>query len=279
MKACIIIPIYKPFRKLDVYELASLTQAYTLLTPYKIYLICSSQFDISEYENHALSYDVKAHIMRFPPKYFENIRGYNLLMLASRFYRVFLAYQYMLIYQTDAYVLKDELNEWCAAGVDYVGAPWIDEKAETSEPMLIEGGNGGFSLRNIKKHYRLSKHIEKLQLLERILRYSLLSRVLPIERILLNFWKLSFQPKKGFSISMLTKGFYAHNEDGNWSIHIALGSDDFVVAKPDIALKFSFEKQPEFLYEKNNRQLPFGCHAFQKYNWAFWSKHIPLSNL
>lgn len=50
---------------------------------------------------------------------------------------------------------------------------------------------------------------------------------------------------------------------------------DFNPAPPEVAMKFSFEVHPEVLYELNDKQLPFGCHAYLKYNPEFWKKFIP----
>ena len=36
------------------------------------------------------------------------------------------------------------------------------------------------------------------------------------------------------------------------------------------ALEFSFEAMPSYLYKLNNNVLPFGCHAFEKYETDFW---------
>ncbi len=43
-------------------------------------------------------------------------------MMDNTFYKQFLNYEYILIYQLDAFVFKDELN-YCSQGIDYVGAP------------------------------------------------------------------------------------------------------------------------------------------------------------
>jgi len=40
------------------------------------------------------------------------------------------------------------------------------------------------------------------------------------------------------------------------------------------ALGFAFENVPEELYKLNNDQLPFGCHAYEKYSPEFWAKFI-----
>ena len=46
---------------------------------------------------------------------------------------------------------------------------------------------------------------------------------------------------------------------------------------PDIneAMKFSMEVAPEKLYEMN-KEKPFGCHAFRRYNWLFWKDYIDM---
>jgi hypothetical protein len=40
------------------------------------------------------------------------------------------------------------------------------------------------------------------------------------------------------------------------------------------ALKFGFEQHPQLCYELNNQQLPFGCHAWEKYDYEFWEKYM-----
>jgi hypothetical protein len=45
---------------------------------------------------------------------------------------------------------------------------------------------------------------------------------------------------------------------------------------PLLATNFAWELFPSYLYNKNNGRLPFGCHAFEKYEYLnFWSIYIP----
>ena len=77
------------------------------------------------------------------------MEGYNELLLSENFYTTFSAFKYILIYQPDSYVFRDELMEWCKEGYDYIGAPWLEDN---DEQIKLNGvGNGGFSLRNIEK--------------------------------------------------------------------------------------------------------------------------------
>lgn len=67
------------------------------------------------------------------------------------------------------------------------------------------------------------------------------------------------------------------NEDGIFSLR-AQHSWIFCQLPPfDVALKFAFEVNPSYLYDINNEKLPFGCHAFEKYEYnTFWQKHIKI---
>ena len=39
-------------------------------------------------------------------------------------------------------------------------------------------------------------------------------------------------------------------------------------------LSFAFEKNPQISYSLHEDSLPFGCHAWEKYNPSFWQKFI-----
>ena len=52
--------------------------------------------------------------------------------------------------------------------------------------------------------------------------------------------------------------------------------DNCLIHRPtaDEACAFAFEKSPAFLFEKTNHTLPFGCHAWEKYDKDFWHDKI-----
>lgn len=64
-------------------------------------------------------------------------------------------------------------------------------------------------------------------------------------------------------------------EDVFWS---NCESNCFSVAPIDVALKFSFETQVRKCFELNKRELPFGCHAWMKYDYEFWKEFSPINN-
>lgn len=75
-------------------------------------------------------------------------------------------------------------------------------------------------------------------------------------------------------LALLKKGCKSDfflNEDIFFSIS---DSDTFRVAPLEIALKFAFETELERCFELNNREIPFGCHAWERYNFSFWKPFI-----
>ena len=71
--------------------------------------------------------------------------------------------------------------------------------------------------------------------------------------------------KKGLEID------YTINEDAFWS---SCNSDTFHVAPLNVALQFAFERDVRRCFELNGRKLPFGCHAWEKYDFVFWRSYF-----
>src|ERR1700676_4389836 len=123
---CVVVPIYKRFDQLTSNELTSLVKLYSILGKHSIFLIRPKNLEWQEYLSHAKLFNTEVFVMNFPESYFLNVQGYNSLLLHKRFYRSFKEFEYILIYQTDAYVFKDDLEYWCSLNYDYVGAPWFE---------------------------------------------------------------------------------------------------------------------------------------------------------
>lgn len=70
------------------------------------------------------------------------IKKYNKLLKWNNFYKNFIDFEFVLIVQTDSLIMRKIDNIYF--NYDYIGAPWKDIKDN-------HGGNGGFSLRRIKK--------------------------------------------------------------------------------------------------------------------------------
>ena len=63
-------------------------------------------------------------------------------------------------------------------------------------------------------------------------------------------------------------------EDQAIVIHSKYAMPEFKVAKADVNYKFSFEVFPKRLYKMNGNKLPFGCHAFERYDYGFLKEFI-----
>jgi hypothetical protein len=254
----VVIPIYKS--ELTAYEAQSLQQCCKVLGTYAIVLVKPQTLDVT----NLLQQYPELQIESFDDSYFGSILGYNRLMLSAEFYERFLNSKYLLIYQLDAYVFKDELTAWCNRGFDYVGAPWtIKKKYENPiyKPVLaiksfiykLKGkpsryawlgnkvGNGGLSLRKVDTHLK-----------------AVQNRAALIE----DFLKKSEQHTE-------------FNED----VFFATQVDEFLFPSSAEALQFSFDLHPKRCFALNNEQLPFGCHGWYKGNRLnFWSKYIFSNN-
>jgi hypothetical protein len=64
------------------------------------------------------------------------------------------------------------------------------------------------------------------------------------------------------------------NEDLVFWYFIKKIDKKFKVADFSSALRFSFDWHPETAFLLNNRQLPFGCHAWNENNPLFWKNFI-----
>lgn len=262
-KCCIIVPVYKQFMFLDDMELISLMQLYNILGKHPVYFIGPASLEYKKFINHALEYSVAAKYKEFEDVFFKGIEGYNKLLLSKNFYSTFGEYEYMLIYQPDAFVFRDELDYWCSKGYDYIGAPWFVGLDSPKTPFKFLGvGNGGFSLRKISSHYTISASYPFKTIL----------------KILKNFSTISLT---GFIIrnSYLKKYYWwwiktTRQEDMFWGIVAKHYYKNFIVPTAEEALLFSFEVRPELMFELNNNHLPFGCHAWVKYNPEFWQPFI-----
>lgn len=160
-KFCIVIPIYK--ENLDLDEQFSLQRLNTIIgnKDYDIFLMKPQSLNNLE-EYHSLLKDLNVNITSFNDKYFKSTSTYSKLLINCGFYKRFKDYEYMYIYQTDCYLIKDNLLEWTNHGYDYIGAPifaysagWKDYKHldveghNIPQKYIPQVGNGGFSLRKI----------------------------------------------------------------------------------------------------------------------------------
>lgn len=254
----IVVPIYKT--GLDLYELYALDQCFSVLEKYPIVFVKPLSLDISPL---TARYGNRFSVQSFDDEYFSDIQSYNRLMLSSEFYERFLAVDYILIYQTDALVFRDELEAWCTKGYDYIGAPWLPgmkylkgvhriarfvrrqlSTLTYAYPHPIRRdycvGNGGLSLRKVARLYELTHELADV-----IAQYN----------------------SKSSEV--------AFNEDVFWGIEVKNQGKQIAIPTYQEALLFSIEMHPEAAFHLTNQHMPFGTHAWYKPPYdQFWRKHV-----
>lgn len=232
----IVIPNHRATLKWN--EDISLRRCKEIFGNYDVILVHPKGIKTDEYKK----YDVIKQFIPLNPKYFSNESMYNRLMNTPYFYKHFLKYEYILIYQLDTFVFENSLEEWCNMNIDYVGAPWIEstwirslqQKISWIDKFIYPVGNGGLSLRKVKTFFYGSIYLYPIAL----------------------FWKGKW------------------HEDFFWSSVAKRLIPGFKIPDVKTALNFAFEEHPEKLYLLNNNKLPFGCHAWEKFNTPFWKQHL-----
>jgi hypothetical protein len=261
----IVVPIYKSTLSDD--EQFSLSTIRKNLIRFGICFVSPASLDLAGVIQEGETAE------RFPDFYFSGIDGYNNLLKSSEFYERFTNFRHLLICQLDCLVLSDNLEQWISKGFDYIGAPWFKPQ-KTPKDGLWRVGNGGFSLRNIEAHLRVlrSKVIKgsAYRLRGKVrLKTKNASRELG-QYARRQFWFRVLHPSREMISVEEEADRFPHFEDLFWSFEAPKFDESFKVPTPEEALPFAFEVAPRWCYEKNNRGLPFGCHAWEKYDRDFW---------
>jgi len=268
----IIIPVYKEIP--DSLELISLKQCLKILNRYTLTFVAPDRLNISYYVEFADQWGVRCKTEIFDDSFFCSIKGYNKLMLSQEFYNRFLQYDYILIYQLDCFVFRDELEYWCDLGYDYIGAPWFEKFDTTNKYKNLFGvGNGGFSLRkpasllNILQRHNFA--MSPKGILSLYADYSFLKKIIRLPLILIRM--AGYKNNKSYYLK--ESGF---NEDIIWGYVIKYIKKTLKIPDCIIASRFSYDGNPRILYQLNSNILPFGCHAWYTYkdNMVFWRAFI-----
>ena len=251
-KVTVVVPLYRA--SMSELEQVSFNRLFEILGGHRIVVVKPRSLDLTSL---LAGYKVDA-IESFDDAYFAGIPGYNRLMMSEEFYSRFASSEYVLIYQLDAYVFRDELLEWCGRGYDYIGAPWpvrpiyktplyrlaswLKKKYcdATGRPnrQITRGkvGNGGFSLRKIDSHLRA---------------------VTQLHDVVRHF--------------LTVKRHHTFNEDVLFSVEVNKNGLGFRYPDVSEAMQFAFDKYPSMCYKWNGRHLPFGCHSWYKRKMKrFW---------
>ena len=237
----VLIPVYQT--ELTPSECLSLNQAMKVLSAYPIRLVKPETLDVSDL---LINYPA-IHAESFDDKYFRNVEGYNELMTSVGFYERFGSYEYLFIYQLDAFVFRDELAYWCGQRFDYIGSPTLHQPEFDALPATA------------KDYYA-----EKLS----------------TRRFVLN-GGLSLRRTKAFTRYLRIYNFFYPAWKGNEDMLFSQEATRLIPMKLfmkqpgwEQAIRFSFEKSPAASFELTSRKLPFACHAWERYDTSFWKPYI-----
>jgi hypothetical protein len=137
-------------------------------------------------------------------------------------------------------VFKDELLEWCEKGYDYIGAPWVRIPPPNKKVIF---NLSKFLLGKVGNGGFCIRNVQKFY------------------RSAIFYRPLSW--------------LFPKNEDFFWCLMMPKLNPFFSIPSAAVALRFAFELDPSDCYKKLGDQLPFGCHAWEKYEPEFWSAFIP----
>ncbi len=256
----IVVPIYLENPNAD--DFIALKRVFDVLGHYDITIIHPVGLDISAYKTLG-----KAKFNSFAPHYFDSIFGYNQLMLSTTFYKAF-QQDYILIYQTDAFVFKDELKYWLSKKYDYIGAPWLG-RYERNPLMKKMWDFGVYNIRKILNYKGIGMFQKNKSLLYNQVGnggFSLRKREKFIEILtqIPDVVQVYLHPE-------ISGKYFA--EDVFYSIEPERHGISFT--KPDYreACAFSIENKPEKALKIIENKLPFGCHRWTQQK-DFWRNHF-----
>ncbi len=224
----VVIPIYK--EEIDDLEKISLAQVRKVLERYPIIFVAPEGKKFSYLEPGDM-------LVQFHPQYFQSGMTYSQLLMSPFFYEPFLVFDYMLIYQLDAFVFYDALEDFCSLGYDYIGAPWPVSWG------VKRVGNGGFSLRKVKAFHKLLT-----------------------ECSFLPNWENNLAQDSFFALY----GVVSDSEDSFFTYCGADKNFDFHSAPVEVANLFAMEHYPDRYLKKSGGNLPFGCHGWTKLSADFY---------
>ena len=217
-KSAVVIPTYK--EELNELEKISLAQVRKVLKNYPIIFVAPEGKNFSYLEPGEM-------LVQFHPQYFQSGKTYSQLLMSPFFYETFLSFDYILLYQLDAFVFYDALEDFCRLGWDYIGAPvayhsWYGYK-RNKVPRV---GNGGFSLRKVAACHKLLTETSR--------------------------W-----PTWNDTLASIS-------EDCFFALCGVNKDLDFQTAPVEVAVCFAVDYFPDRFLRRIGNAIPFGCHGWSK---------------
>jgi Protein of unknown function (DUF5672) len=209
-----------------------------------------------------------------PKKFFGSAAAHARLVTSPKFYEAFADYRYILMYHLDSLVLSDQLEHWCQTDLDYIGPPWINCP---DSPWVKQErvGNSGFALMKVESFLRVLYSKRPSMDPEQYWREYYAAKPKLVQYLNLPKKYLKRLPVFNSSRWHMYRWLQGRTEaDIFWSEEAIHYYPDFKIADVATGLRFAFEVSPRLCFERNHHQLPFGCHAWARYDPAFWKPHL-----
>lgn len=205
-------------------------------------------------------------VKEFPARYFRSAITNAKLLSSVKFHRAFQEYEYILLYEIDCLVFSDQLMDWVNRDYDYVAAPWIKSLMIKRYEFEDAVGGGGFALRKVDTFLKVIKRNRNPLWMLRAewLTYREQGGIRNYLKWFRRYWFMNMPMTR-----MIEDRFFALQ---SWKY-----VREFKKPSVDEALHFSIEVGPRLCYERIGKQLPFGCHAWARYDREFW-KQFTLTN-
>lgn len=210
----IVVPIY---RKPTLTERFSLDCLRTVLGKYPIFLLKprSLDFEVDGFFNCCLD-----------DRCFSSVRAYGAMMASAQVYDRFRDYKYILIYQLDCLVFRDDLRSWCDKGYDFYCSACLADVFPWVRDDFV--GIGGLSLRSVEGCIRVLRKASA----------------------------------DAGHLEMLNRIRESGAEDVFWGRYAAEIDKSFSVMPLQESMAFSFNGYPWPYLSRGASLPPFACHAW-----------------
>lgn len=265
IRVLVLVPVHKALP--DAMERVSLRQCGKVLQRHEIRLLAPAGLDVSAYA----SWLPGAGVIRVDPVWMASREAYNRMMIAPLICEQLPEFTHLLVHEPDAMVFRDELEDWCARPHDYIGAPWF-EGFKTAAPgtRLEQVGNFGLSL------HRLDAMREVLSSSRRWYPYGAILRDLLAGFLRRDPGRLAAARAALGRAGQLRHAWrgYGSNCDLFWALVVPPAFPGYRVAPVDEALRFAWEVHPRICMDHCQGRLPFGIHAWARYDLPFLWSHM-----
>ncbi len=265
----VVVPVHRP--EPTAMETVSLRQLGKVLGHGDIWMLAPEGLDLGRYrELMPISGEV-----RVAGHWMESLAAYNRLMISPVVYDALGSYSHMLLHEPDAIVIRDELEDWCVKPYDYVGAVWFKGfgRANADSPVLGVG-NSGFSLLRLESFRQVTRSHKRWYPYRQVIKDLLRGCYDQPGRLKTGFRALGASGELRCAYKL-----YQGQCDGFWSFLVPEIEQWFSVAPPDQAIRFSWEVLPERCMGLCNGMMPFGIHAWAKYEYSFLAQYLAQADI